>query len=236
MRHKFTVATIATLVLAACMVAFVPTVRGQVGEAIAKWFRIEFPGGKVAVEMSGPAEFTPLHPTYLPAGLQSSGISTKVSGESESVELVCHNEEQFVAVTQTKAPADRALPAGRKVTVKGQKGVLIAGLEGTFEGGPRIPKDALVQKEERPPTEPIRIRGERISIPYDDGKRLVWYVSDVKVEMLSNLSEEEMLKVAESLVPAEAEEGEAPFHPPDLPIEEKVEGGLIREGPIESNP
>ena len=53
-----------------------------------------------------------------------------------------------------------------------------------------------------------------------------------------------MLKIAESMVPAEAGEGEPPFQPPlDLPSggEEKVietEGGriIMQEKPIESKP
>ena len=53
---------------------------------------------------------------------------------------------------------------------------------------------------------------------YENATRLIWYVGDVRVEMLSNLPVEEMLKIAESMVPAEAGEGEPPFQPPlDLP-------------------
>lgn len=62
--------------------------------------------------------------------------------------------------------------------------------------------------------------------------------------MLSNLSVEEMLRIAESFMPTEAGEGGPPFQPPlDLPSggEEKVieteEGRIIiREIPIGSNP
>ena len=93
-----------------------------------------------------------------------------------------------------------------------------------------------------PPEAPARLRLPTYT--YDDGKRLVWYVGDVKVEMLSNLPVKEMLKIAESMVLAEAGEGEAPFQPlPDLPSggEEKVietEGGriIMQEKPIESKP
>jgi len=79
---------------------------------------------------------------------------------------------------------------------------------------------------------------------YENATRLVWYAGDTRIEMLSNLDVQEMLKVAESMVPAETGEGKAPFGPLlDLPSggEEKVieaEGGriIIREGPIESDP
>ena len=65
--------------MAVSMVAFVPSVRAQVGEILNTWFRFKSPGGEYEVALSGPAEFTPLHPTYLPAGLQGSGITGSVS-------------------------------------------------------------------------------------------------------------------------------------------------------------
>ena len=245
MKHKLAMATIATLALAICVVAFVPAVRAQVGKVIARWFYIRAPGGEVEMGWSAIGmDFTPLQPTYLPAGFRSSGggISfVEIGGDSESgkFKLTYHNEEQFVVITQTKAPADKPLPAGREITVNDQPGMLITGLRGTFEYGFRIPEGARVETVGTPPAEP-----HHGTIPYDDGKRLVWYADDVKVEMLSNLPEEEMLKIAESLAPAEAGEGEPPFQPLlDLPSggEEKVietEGGhiIIQEGPVESNP
>lgn len=206
MKKGFALTAIAALVIALSVMAFVPSVRAQVGEILGGWFRIEVRGGEVV--MSGSAAFRPLRLTYLPAGLQlqSSGFSNKVSGESASIELTFRSADQFVAITQTRAPADRTLPAGQKMTVNGQPAVLVTGLEGTSEV--RIPEGAQVETFGTPPAE----------IAYTDGKRLTWYVGDVKVEMLSNLSVEEMLKIGASLVPAEAGEGEPPFQPPlDLP-------------------
>ena len=126
------------------------------------------------------------------------------------------------------------------MTVNGQKGVLVTGLEGMFEYGFRIPEGAHVETLGTPPAERDPHHG---AIAYTDGQRLTWYAGNVKVEMLSNLPEEEMLKIAESLVPAEAGEGEAPFQPPlDLPSggEDIIEGAgggwEVQEGLIESNP
>jgi len=48
---------------------------------------------------------------------------------------------------------------------------------------------------------------QRQEVRYENATRLIWYVGDVKLEMLSNLPVEEMLKVTESMVTAEAEEG-----------------------------
>lgn len=240
MKKGFALTAIAVLVIALSVMAFVPLVRAQVGEILNTWFHFKSPGGEYEMALGGPMEFAPLHPTYLPAGLQNlgSGISA-VSGESASIELSYHNNEQFVAITQTRAPADRTLPAGQEVTVNGQPAVLVTGLEGTFEYGFRIPEGADVETFGTPPAEPYRYHG---TIAYTDGKRLTWYVGDVKVEMLSNLHVDEILRIAESLVPAEAGEGEPPFQPPPSQGgEEKVietEGGhiIIEEGPIKPNP
>lgn len=185
-KHKLAVAVVTTLVLAITIMASIPTVRSQAGEWVARRFHIEFLGGEVALErfhieflggevareMSGPSvEFSPLQPTYLPAVLQGSGggIVAEIDDGSESIELKYSNDERFISITQTKAPADKPLPAGQEVTVNSQPAVLVTGI---------------------------------------DGKRLTWYSDEVKVELLSNLSVEEMLKVAESMAVAETGESE----------------------------
>ena len=239
MKKGFALAALAALVMAVGMVAFVPSVRAQVGEILNTWFRFKSPGGEYEVALSGPADFTPLHPIYLPAGFQNGGMKSVVStsGELKSIEFAYYNSEQFIAITQTEALADKSLPAGREVTVNGQPAVLVSGLEGVFEYGLRIPEDAHdahVETFGTPPAEPLPYHG---SIAYTDGKRLIWYASDVKVEMLSNLSVDEMLKIAESMVPAEGGEGEAPFGPPlDLPSGGEGEPLIMQEGPIEYSP
>ena len=199
MKKGFALAAIAALVLALSVVAFVPSVRAQVREAFATWFGYVLPGGDdVATGTRVPIpdmDFTPLQPTYLPAE-----FVRFAEVKPDSVRLVYRGDDRFVDVTQSKAPADRTLPAGREVTINGQPAVLVTGLEGTFEFGPGIPEGVTVQVISTPPAEPLP---HPISIAYTDGKRLTWYVGDVEVEMLSNLSEEEMLKIAASLAPWE---------------------------------
>lgn len=215
MKKGFALTAIAVLVIALGVMAFVPSVRAQVGEILNTWFRFRSPSGEHEMAVGGPMEYTPLQPTYLPAGLQGSGsVSIDESG-TVSIELAYYNDDLFVAISQTRAPADRTLPAGQEVTVNGQPAVLITGLEGTFEYGVRIPEGAHVEVFGTPPAGPVPRHG---SIAYTDGKRLIWYVGDVRIEMLSNLSVDEMLKIAESLAPAEVQEGKPPFRPPfDLP-------------------
>ena len=233
MKKGLTLAAIAALVIAISTVVFVPSVRTEVGEILNAWFRFETPGGKGEVALLGPAEFTPLRPAYVPHEIQSS-VGVINSGESGSrfVELTYHNDEQFVAITQSKAPPDKSLPSGQETTLNGQPATLVTGLEGAFEYGFRIPKDAQVETFGTPPAERIPSHGP---IAYENGKHLTWYAGNVKIEMLSNLSEEELLKIAESLVPAEA--GEAPFQmPPNLPSGGEGRVIIIQKGPAGPNP
>lgn len=209
MKKGFALTAIVALVLALSVMAFVPSVRAQVGDLVGSWFRIEVRGGEVT--MSGSTEFRPLRPTYLPAGFQLQSSGFKVSNESASVELIFRSADQFVTITQAQALADRTLPAGQKMTINGQPAVLVTGLEGTFEVA--VPAGAQVETVGTPPG----------SITYTDGKQLIWYVGDIKVEMLSNLSVEEMLRIGASLVPAEESNGE-PVPPPCDPAQE---GGCI---------
>ena len=239
MKKGFALATVGALMIALGIVAFVPTVRAQVGEILGVWFRFEpFGGGEYGIAVGGSMQFTPLQPTYRPAGFQrlGSGLSVVGTADEESVELTYHNDEQFVSITPPKAPADKPLPAGQAMTVSGQPAVLVTDLEGTFEYGYHIPKDALVETFGTPSAHRA-VPLHSSFIAYTGGKRLTWYASDVKVDMLSNLSKGEMLKIAESLVPAEAGEGEPPFQSL-LPGGE--EGRLIipdlQEGSIESHP
>ena len=230
MKKGLTLAAIAALVIVVSTIAFVPSVRTEVGEILNAWFGFEISGERGGVAL---AEFTPLRPAYVPNELQSS-VAVTNSSESGSrfIELTYHNDEQFVAITQSMAPGDKSPPTGQKTTVKGQLATLVTGLEGTFEYGLRIPKDAQVETFGTQPTECIPYHGP---IGYENGKQLTWYAGDVKVEMLSNLSEEKMLKIAESLVPAEA--GEPPFQMP-LNLQSGGEGRvvIIQKSPAGPNP
>jgi len=46
------------------------------------------------------------------------------------------------------------------------------------------------QRKERPEPQGLR---------YENATRLIWYAGDTRIEMLSNLEVQEMLKVAESM-------------------------------------
>jgi len=228
MKKALAFAAIAVLVIAIGSVALVPSVRAQLGKIIADparfyllfWTRSGTVSGTVTVTLSVPeefTEFTPFHPTYLPADLSSwPSFKTRTSDEPEPefLEMTYNSVNQFLIITQSKAAADRALPAGRELIVTGQPATLVTGLEGTFAGYNRSTRIyCMTQGSTQEETVVITLSGQppighRVSIDYTNGKRLTWYADDVKVVMLSNLSEREMLKIAESLAPVEQEGGD----------------------------
>ena len=200
-------AAIAALVIAFSAVAFIPSVRAQViGWVRARW---KVPGMGLEVVIDGQPGYTVLVPSYLPdvIGSASHGVGMVSAGDDGTIRTFFGDPDgQWLQVIQGPAPADKALPAGREVTIGGQKGVLITGLSGTLELVPPLPED--VQGT------PLPHRPEPFA--YQNAQRLVWNVGGTRVEILSNLPVEEMLKVAESFRPAETGEGEPPV--PQLPV------------------
>lgn len=189
LKQGFLWALVAVLVITAGTMAFVPSVRAQVGEAIAQWFRSEVRSGRLEIRrMPSPGvDFTPLHPTYLP-GSPMCTMEDDGKGKAGAFRQAYAGKDWFVDIIQTKSPADRSLPTGWGVSVNGQPGVLNTGLQGKFEFTPRF-----------------EVQGDLCSSVYiyTNGKQLTWYVSDIKVVMLSNLADEEMLKIAQSMMPLE---------------------------------
>lgn len=215
MKKGLALTTIAALVIALSVMAFVPSVRAQVGELL-RWFRFESPAGGGEVSIIGSVEFTPLRPAYLPAGFQTMAVG--LNPEAASVNYWNSTTNQILIIDQERSSPDdnRSLPLGTNVTVNGQPAVLITGLEGnvTFallSPTPSVPITTPADSDQVVPLEPITVPAETVS--YTDGNQLVWYAGDIRIEMLSNLPEEEMLKIAESMVPAEAGEGPIESNP-----------------------
>ena len=227
MKKGFAFAAIVVVMIAVGIVTLVPSARAQVERQLLRWFRFEGPMG-ASVSVVGSAGFTPLRPTYLPAGFQSMAVG--FNNESASLSYWNSATNQILVIDEWLTYSDdRPLPAGAEVTVNGQQAALITGLEGSVtltllsptpeplhsesparvEGSvsvkvpyptPTIVSDSSDQAT-LVPVSPNHLQAETVS--YTDGRRLVWYVGNIRIEMLSNLPAEEMLKIAESMVPAE---------------------------------
>ena len=95
---------------------------------------------------------------------------------------------QWLIIDQSQAPTERSLPEGQRVQVNGQEAVLLTGQSRVEEWLPMRRRSG--GQQERP--EPQELR-------YENATRLIWYAGDTRIEMLSNLPMEEMLKIAESM-------------------------------------
>ncbi|PKO22023.1 MAG: hypothetical protein CVU38_11470 [Chloroflexi bacterium HGW-Chloroflexi-1] len=218
MKKGFAFATLAALVIVVSVVAFVPAVRA----GVSGWFRASWGGpdagcsAAIRAEGSQPG-FTVLVPSYLPDTVLSSAtgsVTIAMGGDADEMRNFFGNPDgQWLFITQGQAPADKALPEGQQVAIGGQRGVLITSLSGTSELGLADLENVAV--EGTPPEH----RPE--SFAYQNANQLIWYVGDTRIELLSNLPVEEMLKVAESFRPAEVTEGE----PPADWVPEQSEGG-----------
>lgn len=194
-------ATIAAIAIALSVMVLVPSVRAQVSELF-RWFRFESPGGGGEVSIPGSVEFTPLRPAYLPAGFQAMAVG--LNPEAASLNYWNSTTGQILLIDQLRLSPDdnRSLPSGQRVTINGRPAGLITGLEGnvTFVFLSPTPAAPITPPDDSA-LEPITASGETVS--YRDGNQLVWYVGDIRVEMVSNLPVEEMVKIAESMIPAE---------------------------------
>jgi hypothetical protein len=160
------------------------------GEAV--WFHFQLPGGRSGVGVGWGREgqaFAPYMPTWLPEGLDLALNGGSTAPGAEYFEFEFHpvpsrkGDDRFIRLIEGVGEAVPGLPEGRGATANGQRAVLTRELSSRHE----------IQSD--PPTP----AGARL---------LAWYIGEVKIELVSNLIEPEMIAVAESLVPMEEGKGE----------------------------
>jgi hypothetical protein len=190
--RQFVLISLLTLVLVSGVAVAIPPVRAQVQEMIDVWFHFRLPGGRSSVGLGfggAPHAFQPYMPTWLPEGLDLGMTGGTTAPGVEYVEFEFHpmpprkGDERFIRLVEGKGEALPGLPEGREVTVNGQRAVFTSELHDRHE----------IQVD--PPT-PI---GAQV---------LSWTLGEIQIELVSNLPEEEMIAVAESLVPMEEGKGE----------------------------
>jgi hypothetical protein len=209
MKKAFLYMLVLLALLLGAVVGFVPAVRAQVGEWVSGQtaaFNFGNPGGKwtVALISDGPWGFVPLSPTYLPRGnweIVPDSYKDEASGV-ETLKLTINQGNQFVILTQRKALPGEPLPTGETVQVNDQPAVAATGLTGEAQAGiPLDPEHGGVLPE---PNGQIRL----YSIPYTNGVRLTWQMGEIRLEILSNLPQKQVMKIAASLQPVETEPAE----------------------------
>jgi len=204
MKKAFLYILVVLTFLLGAAVGLVPDVRAQVSEWVSgqtATFNFGNPGRKstVALISDGPWGFVPLSPTYLPWGNWETVpdfYKDDVSGV-ETLKLTLNQGDQFVILTQRKALLGEPLPAGETIWVNDRPAVVATGLAGEAQAG--IPLDQEHGGVLPEPNGQIRL----YSIPYTKGVRLIWQVGEIRLEILSNLPQKQILKIAASLQPVE---------------------------------
>ncbi|MDI6824094.1 MAG: zf-HC2 domain-containing protein [Bacillota bacterium] len=135
----------------------------------------------------GMQSMTILKPAYLPPsrGTVLSGMVSEDSARSVSQTYLA--PDWFVQIRQISPTTDWRLPAGRTVRVLGQQAVLVS--------GGKVKLARLVMPEGFHPGTPLFSP----EVTYSEAKQLVFVLHGTRVEILSDLPEEELLRVASSL-------------------------------------
>jgi len=141
-------------------------------------------GVQWGIQIQGPSPG--LRPSYLPEALS---LFEGMQATEQGTRLFFGDPGgQWLIIDQSQAPTERSLPEGQRVQVNRQEAVLLTGQSGVEEWLP-ISRGPGGQQG----------RPEPQKLKYENATRLVWYAGDTRIEMLSNLDVQEMLKVAESM-------------------------------------
>jgi hypothetical protein len=205
MRKALLYSTLLLVLLAFATTVFIPTVRAQVADWIndqTTVFTFLTPHSKVQVGLfsDGSLGFIPLSPTYLPNG---DWVTVPDSYKDEvtsldTLKLTINKDNQFVILTERKTLTGETLPVGKAVKVNDQSAVLFTGLSGEVDASIPLAKDGGVQPE-------LSGQVNLNPIQYTDGVRLTWQMGEIRLEILSNLSLKQVLKIATSLQTVEAQ-------------------------------
>ncbi len=207
LRWRIALATAGAVVLAAGIIAAVPTTRAAAGDFLAKVFRIDADGG--------------LQLGYLPDGFEQKpayvvgSVSDPAQGEAAQREqqAMYQNGDLFLVVKAT-TDTSQTLPAGEAAEVNGLPAVLRTGLSGAYDGPPAAPAPSgdapssgaapsVVTGESglaEPSTGAVPGDGPLLpSVAYDNANSLTWDVGGTRVEIITNLPVAELLKIAQGL-------------------------------------
>jgi hypothetical protein len=209
MKTKFAFSALVIFLVMVATVAFVPPVRAQVAE----WFNITFhdpsnPEIAASAGISGQSmKYQVMQPTYLPA-VFSGGATFIAFGDIS--EILYQAGDQFLVITQQAAKNGEPLPQGDAATVNGQPAALNTGLTGRYEQLPlgELEASGVVSAGEEPQSGTLEgidpnAAPMLAAFNYTDATRLTFMIGNTSVEILSNLAVEELIKIAESLTPAQ---------------------------------
>lgn len=184
MKTKFAFSALAVMLAFAATVAFVPSVRAQVAKLL---------GITTAQSQIDPSFPLPGYLSEFKSGPSAGSVQAGV-GESGKTVDIYQDGERFLIFTRSDAPDGGLLPAGEAASVNGQPAVLNTGLTGEYHPDAPEAADQVDQNGQPANLGP--------TINYTNANKLTWINGDTIYEMLSNLSIEELLKVAAELTSA----------------------------------
>lgn len=207
MKTKLALSVLALLLVLGAGVASAPSAWAQVSN----WFTLTFhnPNGGSSVGVAGPQPFKYQlwQPGYLP-NVFSQGRTIAKFGEI--TEILYKNGDPFLILTETATTAGGSLPGGEAVTVNGQPAVLKQGLSGNYRELPEgmHPSDGGGVTWPAGSTDGGHVITPSVTVAplvfnYTSAAQLTFIKGNTQVELLSNLSVDEILKIAAGLVPAD---------------------------------
>jgi hypothetical protein len=225
MKNKFAFSALALMLILVATVAIVPPVRAQAEQLFGFVFHITAADGTPISTITNQAGegmgFQIMQPTYQPAAFKDSLIgngmvtSTGETADATNSELSYQDPagEKFLVLKQTKANSGETLPAGQATSVNGKPAVLESGLSGDYPGADpalgTLEASGSVSVDQAEPGTHIltpnadpNLNTPAITLQYKDAIRLTWVDGNTRLEILSNLSPEEIMKFAAGLVPA----------------------------------
>lgn len=184
------------MIILALLLAAPPTwtLAARLSEWVGSWFHFKTPGMECSMGVGNFNAFTPYVPNYMPKSLDCGGIGGTTAPGFDRLELTYSRDEQFVTLLQSKGPDPVTLPPGSLVMINGETGLFVQVFATSSE--------ALQQKI---PSIPIIE-----NLDYGATSLLAWRLGEIDLKLVSNFPEEEILKIARSLVLAENGEGDMP--------------------------
>jgi len=177
------------------LVFVAPPVWARLEPILTNWFSFSSPDGDDFSAIGGFDAFTPYHAAYVPEDFNSGLLGTLTGQGIESIEIGYDDRDGgFITLVQSMGTAVTGLPLGESAHVGSSEAIFIHSFAtSAAELQAARPEVSIVTNND-----------------YTETNYLAWFLGEIKVELFSNLPLVEMLKVAESLEPMQASEGELP--------------------------
>ena len=134
--------------------------------------------------LGGFTAFKPYYPSYVPKGFNSLGMGGNSGPGWDQLELTFSKRERFVTILQAKGLDGDTLPDGEVISINGQPGIFLPDFINSVD-----------EFRKEFPTASITT-----DFNYSGVDTLVWFIGEIKIELITNLTYDQAIKIAESLV------------------------------------